>query len=319
MNRRITQLTIVLVLALAGLAHAADPGAVLTEIRRGKGGVAVKVSGDPDWKPARPLMSLRPGDQVRAEADARAVLVLTGGGARTVTAENSPFVVTPPSASGGSENVKTMVTGVAQYLAGKQGEPTYLRLTSRSLGAPAATTPVIVSPRGTRILSAPVTFVWTGGESLRYTVEVVGPGGRVWSASDLPRAPVTYPSSAPALRPGVSYEWVLIAGGFQPLRARFEIVSQDEASRIQSSLRMLEPRELAGYPRSTVTLLRAGLLASERLYQDALDELTDNLGAAPDEPTIHFVMGQLYDQIGLRHLAEQAFARARSLEGRAQD
>lgn len=319
MKRRITCLAVLLVAALVDLAHAAEPGAVLTEIRRGKGAVTVKASGDRQWKPARPLMSLRPGDHVRAEADARAVLVLAGGGARTVTAENSPFVVVPPAASGGSDNVKTMVTGVAQFLAGKQSEPAYLRLTSRSLGAPPPNVPMILSPRDTRVLVTPVTFVWSGGDSLRYTVELLGPNGRVWAASDLPRTPLTYPSSAPRLQPGVSYEWVLAASGYPALRSRFQIVTETEASRIQSALALLEPRELAGYPRSTITLLRAGLLARERLFQEALDELSDNIRAHPDEPTLHFVMGQLYDQIGLKHLAVQAFARARSLEGRDQD
>lgn len=313
MRRRLACLTalLVLTLALVEVARAADPGAVLTELRRGKGAVLVKLAGEDRWKAAKPLMSLRPGDQVRAEGDARAVLVLAGGGTRTVTADSSPFAVSSPTAGGRPDTVKAAVTNAARFLAGKQTEPTFVRLTSRSVPPPF----MILSPRDTRILPAPVSFVWAGSDSLRYSVEVIGPRGPVWSASDLAREPLTYPSSAPPLRPGTRYEWVLTPRGYPPVRAHFEIVSAEDAARVQSALALFESREVAGYPRSTVTLLRAGLLANEGLYQEALDEILDNMRAHKDEPTLQFVLGQLYEQMGLRHLATQAFARARELGG----
>src|SRR5207253_233023 len=119
--------------------------------------------------------------------------------------------VTPPSMDSGA-GAKGVVTNVAKFLAHKQDEPTYLKLTSRWVPNP--TSPNIMSPRQTRLFRAPVTFVWSGSDELKYAIEVIGPEGRLWSASALPRAPVTYPDTAPALRPGVRYQWVLSSSGY---------------------------------------------------------------------------------------------------------
>ena len=88
-------------LALATLATAADPVGVLTEIRAERGRVEVKRAGESEWKPAQPLLALRPGDQIRVSGEARASLVFTGGrGAQAVSAANSPFSVQQPAAAG---------------------------------------------------------------------------------------------------------------------------------------------------------------------------------------------------------------------------
>ena len=85
MKRRFAALAGTLVLALAALASAADPVGVLTEIRAERGRVEVKRAGESEWKPAQPLLALRPGDQIRATGEARASLVFTGGrGAQAV-------------------------------------------------------------------------------------------------------------------------------------------------------------------------------------------------------------------------------------------
>ena len=82
----------------AGSAWAAEPVAVLTEIRPASGNVRVKLAGDAEWKVPQPLLSLRPGDQVRVLGDGQAVLVLTGGqGALIVSQANSPFTVQLPA------------------------------------------------------------------------------------------------------------------------------------------------------------------------------------------------------------------------------
>ncbi|RPI01963.1 MAG: hypothetical protein EHM71_15795, partial [Zetaproteobacteria bacterium] len=56
-----------------------DPVALLTEIRPGQGEVRVKQATDADWKAPLPLLSLRPGDQIRATRNATAVLMFVGG------------------------------------------------------------------------------------------------------------------------------------------------------------------------------------------------------------------------------------------------
>src|SRR3990172_7727201 len=65
-------------LLAAGIAGGAEAVAVLREIGAGQGEIRVKLAGEADWKAPQPLLSLRPGDQVRASADARAMILFTG-------------------------------------------------------------------------------------------------------------------------------------------------------------------------------------------------------------------------------------------------
>lgn len=295
--------------ALVEAAGTGDVVGVVTEIRKAQGDVRVKGNGDGDWKPVKPLMSLRAGDQVRAEGDARAVILITGGGAKAVTEKDSPFTVTPLAADGGA-GAKGVVTNVAKFLAHKQDAPTYLKLTSRRVPNPK--TPMIMSPRETRLLHAPVTFVWNGSDELKYAIEVIGPEGRLWSESGLSRGSIKYPDTAPPLRQGVRYQWILNASGYPPIRTWFEIGSEAQVSRLQSELAQIDPKEYSG---TTIALLRAGVLFGDRFYKDALDELQENAQAFKDEPTLRFMAGHVYDQIGLRYLAEQSFDQAAALTG----
>jgi hypothetical protein len=54
-------------LVLPTVAMAADPVAVVTEIRAEGGQVEVKRAGESAWGAAQPLQALRAGDQIRAE------------------------------------------------------------------------------------------------------------------------------------------------------------------------------------------------------------------------------------------------------------
>src|SRR5215831_13484159 len=94
----------VLALALATMAMAADPVAVITEIRAEGGQIEVKRAGESSWGAAQPLQALRAGGQLRAAGAARAAVVFTGGrGAQSVAAANSPFTVQPPATAASGE------------------------------------------------------------------------------------------------------------------------------------------------------------------------------------------------------------------------
>lgn len=205
-----------------------------------------------------------------------------------------------------------MLNDVTRVLIAKQEEPSYLRLTSRSLGLN-PNTPAILAPRETRVLPSPVTFVWHGSDSLRYSIEVIGPEGTVWEASDLPRKSAAYPKTAPALRPGARYQWVLSAVGYPPLRTWFEVAPAQDAARVKAELAELDPRQLTDHSPTTVVVMRAGLLFHEQFYQAALDELVTAMRTYRDEPTLKFMAAHVYDQIGLKPLAAQYFEEARTL------
>lgn len=297
-----------------GVAWAAEPVAVITEVRTGQGEVRVKLAGEADWKAPQPLLSLRPGDQVRAAGEGRVVLIFAGGrGTQVVSAANSPFTVQAPG-PGGGERATGVLGSVTGALFGKQDKPAYVSafvpLSTRSLRVPP---PTLISPRETRLLPGQVRFEWAGSDLVRYRIRVFGPDGLLWEQADLPRLVVPYPPTAAPLEPGRRYAWELHAERQPVQRAEFEIVARADASRIRSGLASLEPAALPGYSPTTVVLMRAGFLLQEGLYQDARRELLDGIAASPTEPGLHHLLGHVYDRAGMRALAVDAFDEARFL------
>jgi hypothetical protein len=182
-------------LSAAGRAAALDPVAVVTELHGDAGQVEVKRGSESGWEPAKPLLALRPGDQIRALGNARAVLVFVGGrGQQVVSAVNSPFSVEVRDDGRVGERVRAVVGRVTEFLTGQQRDLDRVPVASRTVLPPRV---VILSPRNTRLLPGDVSFEWSGSESLRYRVRVSGPQGIVLEQTDLPRATVSYLSPAP--------------------------------------------------------------------------------------------------------------------------
>jgi len=296
------------VLLPAERAIALDPVAVVTELHGGAGQVEVKRAAESDWEPAKPLLAVRQGDALRALGDGRAVLVFAGGrGTQVVSAANSPFSVEARDEVGVGGRVRAMVSRVTGFLAGQQKELDRVPLGSRVAVAPRI---AILSPRDTRLLPGDVNFEWSGWESLRYRVRLSGPQGLLWERGDLPRGSVIYPGTAPTLVPNTRYSWELGTSDQHAETASFEIVSPSDAQRIREALDLLTPATLAGYSPSTVVVLRAGLLMQERLYAHARRELLAGLAADRDEPTLHVLLGDIYERVGLAELANREFAEA---------
>jgi hypothetical protein len=297
----------------AATASAADPIGVLTEIRAEKGRVEVKKAAEADWKVAQPLLALRPGDQIRVSGEARASLVFTGGrGAQVVSTANSPFTVQVPPAAGAGDKAKALAGSVTDFLAGKQKDLAYLPLSVRAVRPPRV---VQLEPRDTKLLPGPVTFEWSGSETLRYKVRVSGPQGTLWEQTNLPRKLVTYPASSPALEPGVRYSWQLETEGQPMQQVEFQILAPPEAKRVRESLDILVP-DVPGYSPSSVALMRAGYVLRDGLYAEARHKLMAALAKDPAEPTLHMLLGQVYEQVGLGELAQREFIEARDLSGR---
>lgn len=308
MMARIMWLLVLWTVALGAPVWAADPVAYITEIqRKGQGEVRVRAAGESDWKVPRPLLALRPGDQLRVEGDVRVVVLFHGGGTKPVTPANSPFTIAAVAAAGAGDQLKTLTAGVSQFLLGKQEAPTYRRLATRGL-SPA---PVIVSPRHARVLPASVTFEWEGAESLRYTIRVFGPEGVVWEQANLTRQPLVYPASAPPLKPGVRYRWELVAPGYPIDESQFELLSDVAATRIRSALALLDRAQ--GYSPGTLNVMRTALLFEEGLYDEARRQLETAVAAAPEEPNLRLLQGHVYQQIGLNAKAAAAFDLAKDL------
>src|SRR5258705_11461022 len=102
---RVTSWLIVVMLAAAApvSAQTRDVGAMITEIKPGRGRIEVSGPGTTDWRPAGPLLALKVGDSLRATDDAAAVGVLAGprgrahGGATPAPPRGTP---PPPDTRG---------------------------------------------------------------------------------------------------------------------------------------------------------------------------------------------------------------------------
>jgi len=73
------------------------------------------------------------------------------------------------------------------------------------------------------------------------------------------------------------------------------------------------PPTLAGYPRNTVVLMRAAYLFERGLFTEARAELQTALAADPEEPTLHVMLGRVYERTGPKELALGEFDEAQFL------
>ena len=206
-----------------------------------------------------------------------------------------------------------MIGNVTTFLLGQQREKTYQSLSVRSVRAQP---PVILAPRDSRVLPGALNFEWAGSDRLKYRVRLLGPQGAVlWEQSELDRRPLGYPAGAPALGPGARYTWELETREHGVQRASFDVAPAADAQRVKDALASLTPAAAKGYPPATLSLMRAGLLFQETLYADARRELVTAIAADPEEPTLHLLLGHVYDRTGLKGLAANEFDEAEALAG----
>ena len=93
----------------------------------------------------------------------------------------------------------------------------------------------------------------------------------------------------------------------------FEVVDPTDAEAIRRELREMEAALGPDVNPATLVILRAGVLASRGLLHDARLALTEELVREPDEPTLHYLLGDLYARQGLSEEATESFAEARFL------
>jgi Flp pilus assembly protein TadD len=126
-----------------------------------------------------------------------------------------------------------------------------------------------------------------------------------------------YPSTAPELEPGTRYGWRLgTEGRYRDEEASFEIATAEDAQRIRGLLAELDGAGLGTTPPATVALLRAGLLLREGLADAARRELLAAIAKDGSDPTLYHFLGHVYDRLGLRERARDAFREAQAVSAR---
>lgn len=284
-------------------AQSQEAVAVITELKLSRGDIQIRLPGKKDLEKPAVLQSLYPGTQIQASKDASAVVLFTdGSGTTTVNEKNSPFEVKLPKMKGSS--AASGVGLVANFLLGKKKPPDYVPLAVRGGQHP----PTLISPRNTKLLTDSPTFQWMGMDRQTGTVRVYSPEGLLWEAEDIALTQIKYPPSAPRLKPGVEYSWEIEKKGFPAEKAQFKILTAEEAKPIQRQVSSLN--KLSAITKTTSDILKGGLFISHDLFYDARETLTKTVNADPDEPTLHFLLGEIYEKTGLTELAQEEYGEA---------
>jgi len=161
----------------------------------------------------------------------------------------------------------------------------------------------LISPCQTKVLTASPEFIWDSGdldEELLLTIydekgvsrEVKVDGGSSWQ----------YPEAEPGLLPGISYSWTVETTDplrVPPLRstaAFFEVITDEEASRLDLSLSMIDPYEISN--RSTYHFLRASVYFEHGLLEDAISEMELAMKEGAETKEMHSILARLYAEAG---------------------
>ncbi len=307
------------IVGLAGLilmpvmafAQGGESVGMITEIKVGKGRVEVKAAGKPDSRPAGPFLALRAGDTVRATENAFAVILLTGGrGTVKVEASNSPLVLAAGVAADSKlQKARTLVEVSVGFLTASAAEPPRAVMSVRAGAKPA----VILTPRNGAVLPGPLTFEWLGSQFSRYTVRVSGSAGVLLEKKGVVGARFEYPTDAPPLAAGVRYRLQVEPANGPAQETSFEVVDARRAETVRQNLKELTDALGPTVSPNTLVALRTGILAGEGLTHDARLVVMAALTKDPDEPSLHVLLGQLYQKAGLPDQAAESFDEAQFL------
>lgn len=297
---------LVFLVSLVGAASAQDAVAVITELKFNRGDIQLRATNSAAAAKPAVLQSLYAGNVVQTTKDAVAVIFFTDGSRVVTVDEKSPsFEVRASSAKDSAAGQR--VKEVANLLVGKKKPPTYVALSVRGKAQP----PTLLSPRNSKILSDSPTFHWMGMDQQPGTVKIFGSQGEIWSAENVNLTKIAYPATAPRLQADVEYGWSIEKKGVAASKTTFKLLGGLEAQAVKE--RLAELGAMRGASKTTLAVLKANLLMSKELFHDAREILTEAISADSDEPTLHFVLGELYDKIGLKNLATEEYNEAEYL------
>lgn len=286
--------------------YAQEAVAVITELKFNRGDIQLRASSGA--APAKPavLQSLYTGNVIQTSGDAVAVVFFTDGSRTVAVDEKNPNFEIKAGQNKNSP-AGSKIREVAGLLLGKKKPPTYVALSVRGKPQP----PTLLSPRNTKLSNDAPTFQWMGMDQQPGSVKVFGPQGVIWSADNINLTKIAYPASAPRLQPDVEYAWVIEKRGFAVNRVSFKLLRSADADAIKD--RLAELSSVSGASKTTLAVLKANLLMSKELFHDGREVLIEAIAADADEPTLHFVLAELYDRIGIKNLAGEEYTEAEYL------
>ncbi|MBZ5725124.1 MAG: DUF928 domain-containing protein [Acidobacteriia bacterium] len=240
---------------------------------------------------ARAKMSVQTGD----------VLVPSAGFQATLLCESAKGLVREPIRNAGPQPVPCSVP--PKPLIQVAGRPA----DSHRLGPTTNDSITLLAPRGTRVRSTQPRIRWIAIEgATQYTI-IVRNEDISWS-NTVPAAKgdvmaVTYPSSAPPLKPGGIYKAIVRSGSAasnssQQPNMGFEILTENDAREVDLESEKLDRLNL---PAGDRRFARASLFAAYGLYADAIEELGDGRLVGQD-PFVQRFLATVYLEVGLHAL-----------------
>jgi hypothetical protein len=281
---------------------------MVTQITAEPGIVEVMPKGSADWRPARPLLALRPGDTIRTTADA-SVIVIPSGDPHPVKIDstNSPFIVPPQRPDKArSEKAVVLLRAIFDYLSTNTHDKLAPVLVTRH-GRPTLS---ILSPRAGPILPGPLVFEWSPTRSGSATVTVLSTTGVLLKQTGVTTTTLPYPETSPMLVSGERYRLRVQENPASQLDTWFEIVGTERAEAVHRSLAELQQVIPAEASASSVTVIKAAYLAQQGLFYDARTLLLAGLAQDPREPALHLLLGHVYTETGLPELATESYRTA---------
>jgi len=263
--------------------------------------------------PASVGLSLQPGDKVVVPSGGKAVVMYRTGQLQTAAA--SLTIAEPARKDQGALYERTLntITRVASTDAAKQPN-------RQGMIRPVDGAATPVSPRnGIAVIDLRPQFVWFSVPSATgYTVQirrtdVTGiPPMRFSAGTD---TAWSYPSSAPVLVPGATYEWTVGAIGGRPGTVqKFRIVAADEFSRVAGTLDELQQAGVDPFTDGlfvlALTYREAGLLYEAQSALMRLDANGQGTGR-----TFHMLQGDVLNSLGDLDGASRAFIAADAESG----
>ncbi|MEW6410227.1 MAG: hypothetical protein AB1488_09005 [Nitrospirota bacterium] len=287
--------------------------AIITEIKLGHGAVEIRHSRGKEWKPALPLQSLNAGDTIRVSKDANVVIMFSGGEEIVrISSTNSPYEVKVQKApSSRTQKAQAVLSEVAGFLAGKKKDVLSAPLAVRGLQRP----PAIISPKDTKV-SIQSVFEWIGTPRIPYTIRLMHENTKIWEKVKIYKTHIAYPKDEKPLSTGIRYLWEIETAGYPPVNAWFEIATDSEKKGIEDELSFLNEPDYRSFPKSTIAVLKYGILVSRGFHAEGRNILIEALAADPDEPVLHILLGDFYDNIGLKDLAAEEYDEANFLTTR---
>ena len=161
----------------------------------------------------------------------------------------------------------------------------------------------LISPCQTRVLTAKPTFEWeSGGLDEELLLTVYNEKGIHYETNIPGVSSYDYPSGAPELSTGISYSWTVETT--DPLRvpplhstaAFFEVISEDDAGKLDGSLGMIDPEKIPNS--STYHFLRASVYFDHGLLENAINEMEQAMEGDAGTKEMHSILARLYAEAG---------------------